>query len=179
MSRIGKKPIPIPEGVEVKIEGNTVVVKGSKGELSREIPSEIKVETKEGQVLLSPTKEDRKTRAFWGMARALIYNMVKGVTEGFQKTLELQGVGFRAEMQEDKLVLNVGYSHSVTINIPSSVDVSVEKNIITISGIDKELVGQTAATIRRVKPPEPYKGKGIRYQGEQVRMKEGKKAATK
>jgi len=178
MSRVGKKPILIPENVEVKIEGNKVVVKGPKGELSREVRPEIKVEVKDKEIVVSPQKETKQTQAFWGLTRALIANMVKGVTEGFEKKLEIQGIGFRANLEDQDLVLNVGFSHPVRIKAPEGVNFSVEKNIITVSGIDIEKVSQTAAKIRKIKPPEPYKGKGIRYLGEQIRRKLGKKAVT-
>ncbi len=178
MSRVGKKPISIPENVEVKVEGGRVTVKGSKGELSREIRPEIKVEVKDGEIIVSPQKETKKTQAFWGLTRALIANMVKGVTEGFEKKLEIQGIGFKASLEGEDLVLNVGFSHSVKIKALEGINFSVEKNIITVSGIDIEKVSQTAAKIRKIKPPEPYKGKGIRYLGEQVRRKLGKKAVT-
>lgn len=178
MSRIGKKPIIIPENVEVKIEGNKVVVKGPKGEISQEIRPEIKVEKKDNQILVSPQIETKQTKAFWGLSRSLIFNMIEGVTSGFEKKLEIQGIGFKAMLEEqDLLVLYVGFSNPVKIKIPKEIKISIEKNIITVSGINKELVGQFSATIRRAKPPEPYKGKGIRYLGEQVRRKVGKKAA--
>ncbi len=178
MSRIGKKPILIPESVEVKIERNMIRIKGPKGELSRETRPEIKVEIKEDKIFVQPFSKkswDKQTKAFWGLTRALLFNMVEGVTMGFEKKLEIQGIGFRATVEGEDLLLNVGYSHQVKIKIPPEIKISVEKNIITISGIDKELVGQIAAKIRKVKPPEPYKGKGIRYVGEQVRRKVGKK----
>ena len=178
MSRIGKKPILIPENVEVKIEGNKVIVKGPKGELSREIRPEIKVETKEEKIFVSPQVETKKTKAFWGLTRALIANMVKGATEGFEKKLEMVGLGFRASLEGENLVLQVGFTHPVKIKAPQGIKFSVEKNIITISGVDKEKVSQMAAKIRKVRPPEPYKGKGIRYLGEVVRRKVGKKAVT-
>jgi len=181
MSRIGKKPIQIPQGVEVKIDvskdGSKVVVKGTKGELSQEFRPEIKIEAKESQILVSPKKESRQTQALWGLTRALIANMVKGVTEGFEKKLEIQGVGYKAEVKEEELVLSIGYSHLVKIKIPEGISIAVEKNIITISGINKGSVGQIAAIIRKTRPPEPYKGKGIRYVGEIVKRKVGKKAA--
>ena len=177
MSRIGKKPIQIPQGVEVKIDGSKVAVKGAKGELSQEFRPEIKIEIKENQILVFPQKEGRQTQALWGLTRALVANMVKGVTEGFEKKLEIQGVGYKAEIKEEGLVLSVGYSHLVKIKIPEGISILVEKNIITISGIDKGLVGQTAAIIRKTRPPEPYKGKGIRYVGEIVKRKVGKRAA--
>ena len=181
MSRIGKKPIQIPQGVEVKIDvskdGSKVVVKGTKGELSQEFRPEIKIEAEESQILVSPQKESRQTQALWGLTRALIANMVKGVTEGFEKKLEIQGVGYKAEVKEEELVLSIGYSHLVKIKIPEGISIAVEKNIITISGINKGSVGQIAAIIRKTRPPEPYKGKGIRYVGEIVKRKVGKKAA--
>jgi len=178
MSRIGKKPIEIPEVVEVKIEGQLVFIKGPKGELSQAIRPEIKVEVKESKILVSPQKETKETSAFWGMTRALLYNMVKGVMEGYEKKLEIEGVGYRASIEGDQLVLNIGFSHPVKIKQPAGIKFSVDKNVISVSGIDKGLVGEMAAEIRRVRPPEPYKGKGIRYAGEQVRRKLGKKAVA-
>ncbi len=178
MSRIGKKPILIPEGVEVKVEGNKVTLKGPKGTLVQDVRPEIKVSVEDGKIVLSPQKETKKTRAFWGLSRALLANAVKGVTEGFEKKLEIEGVGYRANVEGQDLVLQVGFSHPVRVTAPEGVSFSVEKNIITVSGIDREKVGQTAARVRKVKPPEPYKGKGIKYKGEQIRRKLGKKAAT-
>ncbi len=175
MSRIGKKPILIPAGVEVKVEGRTVSVKGPKGELSRSVRSEIKVEAKDGNVFVSVQKETKSTSAFWGLSRVLIDNMIKGVVSGFEKRLEIQGIGFKAALEGENLVLAVGFSHPVKMKIPRGIKISVEKNIIVVSGIDKELVGQITADIRKIKPPEPYKGKGIRYLGEAVRKKVGKK----
>ena len=178
MSRVGKKPILIPENVEVKIEGQRVIIKGPKGELSREIRPEIKVEVKGNQILVLPQKETKQTKAFWGLTRTLLANMVKGVTEGYEKKLEIEGLGFKALIEGENLKLLVGFSHPVEIKAPQDIKFLVEKNVITVSGIDKEKVGILAATIRKVKPPEPYKGKGVRYQGEIVRRKAGKKAAT-
>ncbi len=178
MSRVGKKPILIPENVEVKIEGNTVLVRGSKGEISQEIRPEIKVEIKEGKIFVSSQIETKQTKALWGLTRALIFNMVEGVATGFEKKLEIQGMGFKATVEGESLSLYVGFSQPVIIKIPKDIKISVEKNIITISGINKELVGELAAIIRKVKAPEPYKGKGIRYLGEQVRRKVGKKIVT-
>ena len=178
MSRIGKKPIEIPEGVEVKIDSNEVTIKGPKGELSQEIRPEIKVEVKDKEVLVSLQRQTKQSKALWGTSRSLLANMVKGVVEGCQKQLQLEGVGYRAKVEGDKLILQVGFSHPVEFLKPEGIDFSVEKNIITIIGIDKEKVGQTSAKIRRIRPPEPYKGKGIRYVGEVVRRKEGKKAVT-
>lgn len=177
MSRIGKKPIPIPEDVKVEITGNTVKVKGPKGELQREIPSEIKIEQKGREILVMPGQETKRTKAFWGLIRALVFNMVKGVKEGYEKKLEIEGVGYRAKLEGEDLVLQVGFSHPVEIKQEEGIKFSVEKNIITVSGIDKGLVGQVAAKIRAVRPPEPYKGKGIKYLGEYVKRKAGKKVA--
>lgn len=177
MSRIGKKPIKIPQGVEVKIEGKRVVVKGPKGELSREVRPEIELELKEGNIIVSPGVETKRTNAFWGLTRALISNMVEGVSKGYEKKLEIRGLGYKANMEGDDLVLKVGFSHPVKMEAPDDVKISVENNIITISGIDKERVGLIAAKIRKIKRPEPYKGKGIRYLGEEVRRKPGKKVA--
>ena len=189
MSRIGKQPIKISPGTEIKIEGDTIKVKGSKGELSFDLPSEIKAEMKEDNILISPKnketaqkesagKKTNEASALWGLTRALIFNMVKGVTEGFEKKLEIQGVGYKAAMQGNKLVMQLGFSHPVELETPEGVELKVEKNIIIVSGIDKQKVGQTAAKIRDFKKPEPYKGKGIRYEGEKVRRKAGKKAVA-
>ncbi len=177
MSRIGKKLIEIPKGVEVEIDNDSVLVKGPKGELERKIRPEIRIEIKDGAIQVSPKKETQKTLAFWGLTRALLSNMVYGVFQGFEKKLQIEGIGYKAALEKDTLVLNLGFSHPVKFETPQGVSFSVEKNIITLSGIDKELVTQTAAVIRKAKPPEPYKGKGIRYVGEEVKRKVGKKAA--
>ena len=174
MSRVGKKPIEIPEGVDVKIEGQKVIVKGPKGELSREVRPEIEIVIEDKRIVL----RGKQFKAFWGLTRALIANMLKGVTEGFEKKLEIKGVGYRASVEGEQLTLSVGFTQPVKIKCPAGIKLSVEKNIITVSGIDKELVGQISAKIRAVKPPEPYKGKGIRYMGEEIRRKLGKKAVT-
>ncbi len=189
MSRIGKQPIKVSQGTEIKIEGDTIKVKGSKGELSFDLPSEIKAEMKEDNILISPknketeqnesaVKKAKEVNALWGLTRALIFNMVKGVTEGFEKKLEIQGVGYKASMQGNKLVMQLGFSHPIEMETPEGIELKVEKNIIIVSGIDKQKVGQTAAKIRDFKKPEPYKGKGIRYEGEKVRRKAGKKAVA-
>jgi len=181
MSRIGKKPILIPEGVEVKIEGREVKIKGPKGELARIFPFEVKVEIKENQIFVSLSKEtsDKRIRAYWGTARAEIFNMVFGVVSGFEKKLQIEGIGYKAIVLADgSIELFVGFSHTIKIEAPKGIKYLVEKNIITISGIDKEMVGQMAAIIRKKKKPEPYKGKGIRYVGEIVRKKVGKKAVA-
>jgi large subunit ribosomal protein L6 len=178
MSRVGKKPIKILEGVEIKIDGQKITVKGPKGELSREIRPEIMIQEKQGEIILAPKTEAKKAGAFWGLTRSLIANMVQGVAEGYEKKLDVQGLGYKANLEGEDLVLKVGFSHIVNFLAVDGVKLSVDKNIITVSGIDKEKVGQTAAEIRKIKPPEPYKGKGIRYEGEEVRIKVGKKAAT-
>ena len=176
MSRIGKKPIEIPAGVEIKITGQQISVKGPKGELSLNVRPEIKVEVKESKIFV--TTQDEEAKAFWGLTRALIANMVQGSVKSFEKKLEIIGVGNKAAMEGQTLVLNVGFSHPVKVPAPQGITFLVEKNIITVSGSDKGLVGQTAAKVREVRPPEPYKGKGIRYFGEQIKLKEGKRAAT-
>jgi len=178
MSRIGKKPILIPEGVEVKIEGNTIKVKGEKGELQKEVRPEIGIELKEGKIIVLPKIETKQTKTLWGTTRALIANMIKGVKEGYEKKLEIEGLGFKAILEGNDLTLSVGFSHQVKIKTPPGIKISVEKNIITVSGIDKELVGQIASNIRKIKPAEPYKGKGIKYVGEVIRRKAGKKVVT-
>jgi large subunit ribosomal protein L6 len=178
MSRVGKKPIQIPAGVEVKIENGAIVVKGPKGFISKNIPAGILVEQKEKEILVSPKSINKKNKSLWGLMRMIISNMVDGVTKGFEKKLEMEGVGFRANVQGNDLVLEVGFSHDVKLPAPEGIKYSMEKNVIVVSGIDKELVGQTAAVVRRIKKPEPYKGKGIRYQGEIIKRKLGKKAAT-
>ncbi|NJN56073.1 MAG: 50S ribosomal protein L6 [Leptolyngbyaceae cyanobacterium SL_5_9] len=175
MSRIGKRPIPIPDKVTVSIAGQQVVVKGPKGELSRVLPAEVEV-TQEGETLLIKRRnESRAARQRHGLSRTLVSNMVEGVSQGFQRRLEIQGVGYRAQVQGRNLTLNVGYSNPVQIAPPEGIQLAVENNTnVLISGIDKEIVGNIAAQIRAVRPPEPYKGKGIRYAGEMVRRKAGK-----
>ena len=179
MSRIGKKPIIIPQGVEVEIQGQNVKVRGPKGEISQELPDEISVEQKGDKLQLSLKKRGKQSRALWGLWRALLKNDVEGVTSGFEKKLEIRGVGYRASLDEDRVIkLEVGFSHPVNLKIPQGIDVAIEKNIVTVSGINKQAVGEFAAKVRKIRPPEPYKGKGIRYLGEKVRKKEGKKAAV-
>ena len=178
MSRIGKKPILIPENVEVKIDNQKVIVSGPKGELSREVRPEIKVELKDNQILVSPKIETKRTKAFWGLTRALLSNMVKGVIEEYEKKLEIEGLGYRASLEGEDMVLFVGFTHPVKIKCPEGIKFSVEKNIITISGINKELVGGIASKIKKIRPAEPYKGKGIKYQGEIIRRKAGKKVVA-
>lgn len=179
MSRIGKTPIAIPGGVEVKIEENIIEIKGPKGLLNQLIHPLVKVEQVENSLVLKIADEnDRSQRALWGLFGSLIKNMIIGVTEGFTKQLEINGVGMKAAVSGKKLILNVGFSHPVEFEIPQGINITVEGNIIKVSGIDKKLVGETAAQIRKIKKVEPYKGKGIKYVGEQFIRKAGK-AATK
>jgi large subunit ribosomal protein L6 len=178
MSRIGKKPIQIPGGVEIKIEGQMIMVKGPKGELQKKFPPEIDFNIKEGKVFVFPKIERKDIKALWGTARAILANMIKGVVDGYEKKLEIEGLGYKAVLEGKILNLFVGYSHPIKIEIPPTIDVKLEKNIITVSGIDKELVGQIAAKIKKAKPAEPYKGKGIKYLGEVIRRKAGKKLVT-
>jgi large subunit ribosomal protein L6 len=175
MSRIGKRPIPIPDKVTVTIQGQTVSVKGPKGELSREFPPEIQFSQADGALSVERRDDSRKARERHGLCRTLAANMIDGVSQGFQRRLEIQGVGYRAQAQGNNLTLNVGYSNPVQIEAPEGIQFAVETNTnVIVSGIDKEIVGNTAARVRAVRPPEPYKGKGIRYQGEFVRRKAGK-----
>lgn len=178
MSRIGKKSIPIPEGVTVTVGGNLIRVKGTKGELKREIHPDVQVAAEEKEIKVSIKRKSRKSFALWGLFRTLLANLVEGVTKGFEKKLEFEGIGFRAALEGNTLVMQLGFSHPVRFEAPDGVKFSVEKNVITVSGIDKELVGNTAAKIRALRLPEPYKGKGIRYQGEVIRRKAGKKAVA-
>ena len=177
MSRIGKKPINIPAGVEVKIDAQQVCVKGPKGELVTEIHPKVKVESAEQKIVLTiADQEDNKQKALWGLSRSLVNNMVEGVTKGFEKKLEINGIGFKAQVSGQKLILNVGFSHPVDFDLPQGITAMVEKNVIVISGIDKQLVGEIAANIRKIKKPEPYLGKGIKYLDEVIRRKAGKAA---
>ena len=178
MSRVGKKPISIPEDVEVKIEGQKVIIKGPKGELFLEVRPEIKVELKENKISIIPKTETKLVKSLWGTTRAILNNMVRGVKEGYEKKLEIEGLGYKAILEGEDLVLYVGFTHPIKIKPPSGIKISVEKNIITVSGADIEKVSQIAAKIRKVKPAEPYKGKGIRYLGEVIRRKPGKKVVT-
>jgi large subunit ribosomal protein L6 len=176
MSRIGRMPITIPQGVTVDVQKNTVRVKGPKGELLRTFDPDMQIALEDGIILVQRPTDHRRHRALHGLTRSLLNNMVVGVSEGFSRRLEIQGVGYRAELQGENLVLNVGYSHPVVIEPPDGISFEVEKGYrgINVLGIDKEVVGEMAARIRRVRPPEPYKGKGIRYHGEYVRRKAGK-----
>jgi large subunit ribosomal protein L6 len=175
MSRVGKKPVDLPSGVQVTIEDSKIEVKGPKGTLSRELHPLVKVEQQDGKVVVTPIDESLKARGLWGLFRSLIANMVQGVNGGFTKVLEINGVGYRAEAAGSTLKLTLGFSHPVEFALPEGISGSVDKNtVITLSGIDKELLGQTAATIRAFRPPEPYKGKGIKYAEETIRRKVGK-----
>jgi len=175
LSRIGKKPIPLPSGVSVEIDGALVKVKGPKGELSQEIPGETRVRQETGQIIVERSDDSKRSKSLHGLVRTLVANMVEGVSNGFTKTLEIHGVGYRATMQGNKLVLNVGYSQPVEIDPFTGVEITVPApNKIVVQGIDKQKVGEMAAIIRRVRKPEPYKGKGIRYENEYVRRKAGK-----
>lgn len=182
MSRIGKQPIIIPDKVEVKIEADHISVKGPKGELSMVKVSDVEVIMKDNEITMSIPEGGKKfIRSVWGTTRSILDNLIIGVTEGYKKQLEINGVGFKAVMKGKVLVLNVGFSHTVEFNVPDDIDVTIEKNLITVEGIDKQKVGQIAAEIRAIKKPEPYKGKGIKYIDEVVRRKAGKvaKAAEK
>lgn len=176
MSRIGKKPVPLPKGVTAKLEAGTVSVKGPKGELKLRLVPEVEAAVNDGAVAISPREESDRARAMWGMQRTLLNNIVRGVTEGFTEKLEISGVGYRAAVQGKNLQLQLGFSHDVLHPIPAGIQIVCEKpTAITITGIDKQLVGQVASEIRSYRKPEPYKGKGVRYAGERIRRKEGKK----
>ena len=185
MSRIGKQLIRVPKDVKVQINGEKVLIEGPKGKLEQILPSGIEAvmrdneENKENkEIVLTPVKVTKQTPALWGLARSLLANMVKGVTEGFEKRLIIEGVGFRASVQGDKLVLSLALSHEVDVQAPAGIKFAVEKNAIIVSGIDKQLVGEVAAKVRAKKKPEPYNGTGIRYADEVIRRKAGKKAGT-
>ena len=175
MSRIGKKPVVIPAGVTVDVKENTITVKGPKGELSLPVHPKVKLELKDSELNVSVARPDNKQeRALWGLFRSLVHNMVVGVTEGFTKVLEINGVGYKAAVAGKKLTMSLGYSHPIEMEAPKGVEVKVEKNVMTITGIDKQVVGQFAAVVRSQRPPEPYKGKGIKYSDEIIRRKAGK-----
>jgi large subunit ribosomal protein L6 len=180
MSRIGKLPITVAKGVQVDIDGSTVKVKGPKGELTREFPRGVSFSQEDGKLSVARENDEKHTRALHGLSRSLLNNMVVGVSDGFTRTLELQGVGYRVAQSGEKVTLNVGYSHPVEVAPPPGIQLEVDGNTrLHVKGIDKELVGQVAANIRKVRKPEPYKGKGIRYLGERVRRKAGKAGKAK
>ena len=177
MSRIGRQPIPIPDGVNVDVAPGRVAVKGPRGELTQAVSREMKIELAEGTLRVSRPTDRGQHRALHGLTRSLVANMVEGVTNGYERRLEIQGVGYRARLQGRTLELSVGFSHQVAIEAPEGIEFEVpQPTQVVVRGIDKQLVGETAARIRRIRPPEPYKGKGIRYAGEQVRRKVGKRA---
>jgi len=176
MSRIGKKPVPVPQGVTVNIDGQTVSVKGPKGELQSSLVPIVSVALKDDAIVIGPRSKSKASRSAWGMSRTLVANLITGVTDGFSKTLEINGVGYRAAVQGKGLKLNLGYSHDVVYDIPDGISIVTPKPTeIVVSGIDKQQVGQVAAEIREWRKPEPYKGKGIKYAGEYIFRKEGKK----
>lgn len=178
MSRVGKKPIAIPKGVEVAVDGSRVRVKGPKGELVRDFRPEVSIRVEDGAAIVERKADTKTHRAFHGLSRALLANMVTGVNDGFRKALEIVGVGYRAEKRGNTLVLSVGYSHQVEYPEPQGISITTPNpTTVVVEGVDKQQVGQVAAEIRSVRPPEPYKGKGIRYQGEHVRRKAGKTGA--
>lgn len=176
MSRMGKYPVTVPSGVQVVIDGRKVTAKGKRGELSLKLTDDVTVSMEEGQVWVKPTGQGKRARTMWGTARSLLNNIVTGVGDGFTYILDIEGVGYRAAVQGRELVMQLGYSHEVRHAIPAGIEVKVEnQREITITGADKQAVGQLAAVVRRYRPPEPYKGKGIRYRGEKILRKEGKK----
>ncbi len=179
MSRIGKKPVAVPDKVAATVEGQHVKVKGPKGELEFTCPEDVKVALGDGEITVMPVDDSKRSRSMWGMTRTMIQNLITGVNDGYTKTLEIQGIGYRAAMKgKATLQLNLGFSHEVLHEVPNGIEVAVsgaKQEIVTVSGIDKQLVGQVAAEIRSYRPPEPYQGKGVRYQGEYIFRKEGKK----
>jgi large subunit ribosomal protein L6 len=176
MSRIGKNPVPVPSGVEVQLSGRTLTARGGLGVLSLVVSNDVTASLEDGAITIAPVSESKQSRAMWGTTRALVSNMVTGVSKGFSVGLEINGVGYRAAVQGDALNLQLGYSHDIPFPIPPDVKISCERpTVITVTGADRQRVGQVAAEIRAFRPPEPYKGKGIKYAGEVVRRKEGKK----
>ena len=176
MSRIGKKPIPVPKNVTATVDGQKVMVRGPKGQLSLTLVDDVEIKMEDGAVVVRPRADTKRARSMWGMSRSLVENLIKGTTNGFTRTLEITGVGYRAAMDGKSLKLQLGYSHDVLFPVPEGISISVPKPTeITISGIEKDRVGQVAAEIRGFRGPEPYKGKGIRYRGEFIQRKEGKK----
>jgi large subunit ribosomal protein L6 len=178
MSRIGKKPIPIPKGVTVKVDGNTVDVKGPKGQLRQPLPPGIVAAVEDGTLVTRKASDDRQFDKFHGLARSLVNNAVVGVTEGFKRELDIVGVGYRAEMKGKQVVLALGYSHPVVFEVPTGIDIAIEKQThLTVTGVDRQLVGQVAANLRRLRKPDPYQQKGVRYTGEVLKKKAGKTGA--
>lgn len=178
MSRIGRKPVPIPSGVSVDIAGSRIAIKGPNGTLARDLPAAMAVKVEDGTVVVTRPNDEQRNKALHGLTRTLVANMIEGVSKGFLKTLEIQGVGYKAEPSPKGLKVLVGFSHPVMYDAPEGIKLTVENNtVVKVAGANKELVGQVAAELRQIRPPEPYKGKGIRYQGEQVRRKAGKTGA--
>ena len=176
MSRVGKHPVPLPQGVTAEVKGHTVAVKGKLGNLSLNFPPEVEVTVDAGKVTVTPVGETQRARMMWGTTRNNINNMIKGVTDGFKVVLEIEGVGFKAAVTGKDLVLQIGFSHEVKFAIPEGITIKAEKpTVLSVTGFDRQKVGQVASEIRSLKKPEPYKGKGIKYQGERIRRKEGKK----
>lgn len=176
MSRVGKYPVPVPQGVQVALQGRTVVAKGKLGELKLDLTDDVDVEVANNEVAVRPRRDDRRSRTMWGTTRSLINGMVTGVSTGFVKTMEINGTGYRAAVQGKDLVLNLGFSHEVKYPIPPGIKITCERpTSIKVEGADKRQVGQVAAEIRAYRPPEPYKGKGVKYENEQILRKEGKK----
>jgi len=174
MSRVGKKPVEIPEKVKVEYKDKVVTVKGEMGTLTSMVNPSIDLDIKEKFILVTMEKETRPNMALQGLTRSLVANMIKGVTKGFERSLEINGIGYRAEVKGNTIVFNLGYSHPINFELPKGISASVDRSIVKISGIDNQLLGQTAATIRKLRPPEPYKGKGIKYVEERIRRKAGK-----
>lgn len=178
MSRVGNKEIPLPEKTEVSLQDRTLTVKGQNGTLTRAIHPAVNIKIEDSVLRVAPITDDRSGRALQGLTRSLVANMVHGVNQGFERILEIHGIGYRAELKDQTLVLNIGYSNPVHFDLPEGISAQIEKNnIIKLAGIDKEKLGRTAASIRRLRPPEPYKGKGIKYQEERIRRKAGKAGA--
>ncbi|MBW1900076.1 MAG: 50S ribosomal protein L6 [Deltaproteobacteria bacterium] len=179
MSRIGKQPIPIPNGVEVKLDGDAITVKGPKGKIERRVHPRVQVDIDSDYIVVSVADQTKESRSFHGLFRALIANMVTGVTDGFERVLEIVGVGYRAELKARTAIFHLGYSHPINFELPDGIEAKIDKTKVTLSSIDKELLGKTAAKIRSFRKPEPYKGKGIKYADEIIRRKAGKTGAVK
>ncbi len=176
MSRVGKKPIPVPERTKLTFNSGMLTVEGPKGTLSRRIHPEVGLDLGDEQVLVTVSRNDKKTKALWGTTRAQVANMITGVSSGFERVLEINGIGYRAELKGNSIELHLGYSHPINFDLPEGIDAKVDKATIRLSGIDKELIGFAASSIRRMRPPEPYKGKGVKYAEEQIQRKAGKTA---
>ena len=177
MSRIGKMPIPIPQGVQVDLKDDLILVKGPKGQLQRKIHPKVKIDKADGQIIVSVIEQSRESNAFQGLFRSLVANMVHGVSQGFEKSLEIVGVGYRAELSGRTATFYLGYSHPINFDLPEGVEAQIDRTRVTLTSIDKELLGQTAATIRGFRKPEPYKGKGVKYVDEVIKRKAGKTGA--